>query len=301
MIDINGKTSVYGIIGNPVAHSLSPLFQNTFIQQAQLNAVYLPFHVEPHALAQALTGLHAAQIQGLNITVPYKEQVMAFVDADADATTIGAVNTLKRMDNGWHATNTDWQGFASVLQGLQVELSQTPVLIFGAGGTSRAVFHALHHQGVKEVYICNRSPERAIHLVEDLRQAYPAIQINTLSWEAEMVLKTCQACQVIINTSSIGLNENDVFPFVIKGQGMAIDAVYKPHGETAFSHAANRGGYTAIDGLPMLIAQGIASFQYWHHHENNGIPLNFPDNLQSLQWVEQQLERQPIQLPGWRT
>ncbi len=301
MVALNGQTALYGIIGEPIAHSLSPLFQNHFIKMANIDAAYLPFLVTQPRLSQALNGLHAAHIQGLNITVPHKENVLPLVTADKDATMIGAVNTLKRVENGdWLATNTDWQGFADVLQGLQAVVSQTPILLFGAGGTARAICHALQHQGAKDIWLCNRSPERAQKLADELNIAYAHTQIHILDWDTQAVAQQAKECAIVINSSSIGLHDNDEFPFKLEGSGIAIDAVYKPHGNTAFTRATSHG-YLSTDGLPMLIAQGIASFKFWHQSTSQNLPVMMPNQLSSLAWVEQTLSRPPLTLPGWRT
>jgi shikimate dehydrogenase len=298
MKTMNGQTGIYGIIGQPIAHSLSPLFQNWFIENAKQNACYLPFLVEPENLKVALQGLHAAHIQGLNVTVPHKENILPWVNADADAQAIGAVNTLKRLPSGWQATNTDWQGFASVIQGLEVNVSQTSALLFGAGGTSRAILHALHHHGAKEVYICNRNQDRAKQLITSLVSTYPDMQMHILEWDNEAVGNISQEAKLIINSTSIGLKDGDVFPFQLLGSGVAIDAVYKPSGNTVFCAAASN--YRTVDGLPMLIAQGIASFAFWHTEKLQAKALNLPNSLESLQWVEKQLSREPLSLPSWR-
>ncbi|MDQ7059085.1 MAG: shikimate dehydrogenase [Ghiorsea sp.] len=298
MTVIRGKTSLYGIIGDPISHSLSPLFQNHFLQQTKQDAIYTPFHVLPDTLNLALLGLHAAHIQGLNITVPHKETALHLVKADADARMIGAVNTIKRSENEWVATNTDWQGFAAVLQGLQADVSNAPVLLFGAGGTAKAVIHALAQAGAKKIYVCNRSVERVEQLIYQSKDKY-AIEIIRLAWQQDDINQACTQCKTIINTTSIGLQQDDVFPFSITGGGVAIDAVYKPKGNTAFTLTASSGGYHTADGLPMLIAQGIASFAFWHHDDIQSGHINLPDGLESLHWVERQLARQPLDLPGW--
>jgi len=299
MLDLNGQTALYGIMGYPVAHSLSPLFQNYFLQSQVENAVYLPFAVDPAAIEQALAGLYASQVQGINVTVPHKENVLPFVSADADALRIGAVNTLKRTELGWEACNTDWLGFAAVLDGLQARVDTNSVLLFGAGGTSRAVCHALNERGVQQLWLCNRSQGRAEALANDVQLKYPKVNCNVLAWEQHAVAEVAKSCQVLINSSSVGLNDDDVFPFEFGGEGVALDAVYKPSGETAFVAAAKAAGFAAVDGLPMLVAQGIASFSYWHQKKiSNGV-LSLPDKLQSLRWVEQNLVRQPLNLNGW--
>ncbi len=299
MQKINGQTSVYGIIGNPVRHSLSPLFQNHFIQTSQKNAVYLPFSVAPDDLESALAGLYASGVMGLNVTVPHKEQALAWVQADTDAQTIGAVNTLKHSAQGWLASNTDWQGFAAVLQGLQADVQQKPVLLFGAGGTSRAICHALHQQGAQHILLCNRGAARVEKLREHITQAYPNMRCALVAWEENAVAEATRACDVIINSSSIGLDAADVFPFALQGGGVAIDAVYQTNGETAFVRAARQAGYLAVDGLPMLITQGMASFAFWHEQGQATPCTILPEKLLALQWVEQQLTRKPLHLPGW--
>jgi len=295
---INGQTHVYGIIGEPVSHSLSPLFQNHFFEKLQLNARYLPFAVSPKQLELALSGIHAAHVQGLNVTIPHKESILPFVQTNADAEIIGAVNTLKRTLEGWQGINTDWQGFSSVIEGLQADVSQAPVLLFGAGGTSRAILHALHHQSAKEVYLCNRSQDRAQQLISTLAAHYPAMTITMLDWQQTKVSPISQKCSLVINSTSIGLKASDIFPFELIGHSHAIDAVYKPNGHTAFGVAASE--YIAIDGLPMLIAQGIASFSFWFEQELLQQSFDLPNKQASLQWVESQLKRKPLDLPGWR-
>ena len=301
MVNLNGKTRVYGIIGDPITHSLSPSFQNYFLSSADLNASYVPFSVKPENLSLALKGLHASGVQGLNITVPHKEAAMSKVKADSDAQIIGAVNTAKSTPSGWVATNTDWQGFAAVLQGLQANVSEAPILLFGAGGTARAVCHALQHEGAKIIKICNRSKGRAEQLASDFKTSYPDVEIEILPWDSDIVAGQTKASEIIINTSIIGLNDSDTFPFELIGNGFAIDAVYKQSGRTAFGLAAEKGGFIAFDGLPMLIAQGIASFAFWHQDALNKNKFDLPDKLESLHWVEKKLARQPLSLPGWRT
>jgi len=301
MLAIDGHTSLYGILGHPVAHSLSPLFQNAFLKDSGINGAYLAFDIEPENLKTSLDGLYALKALGCNITVPHKENVLSWVEADEDALLIGAVNTIKWSDQGWQATNTDWLGFSLVLQGLEVNLKTTSVLLFGAGGTSKAICHALFHMGAEHIVICNRNEERAKVLSETISQHYPNIKTTIISWQdSDLVQQHIQTCGLLINATSIGLHDNESFPFLLNGVGKALDVVYKPSGKTVFGEATKAGDYVFADGLPMLIAQGIAAFEYWHEEEiENGACL-LPDLLQSLQWVEDKLGREALDLPGWR-
>jgi len=288
----DGTTTTYGIIGWPVKHSLSPLFQSRFIEQHQMNAVYLPFAVAPDLLTQAMDGLWALGVYGFNVTVPHKEVVFQMVEADADARLIGAVNTIRRGNNGWLGTNTDWLGFNAVMDGLQADITGKQVLLFGAGGTSRAVLHAVAQWKPAQVNICNRNPDRLAALITSAQASYPDLHCVPLPWQQEAVDAVCTDSPVLINTTSIGLQQGQGFPFRLSGQGVAIDAVYRPDGNTAFVAAAGKVGRLCVDGLPMLIAQGSAAFAWWHGCES-------PDNSATLSYMQQYLGRKMVVLPGW--
>lgn len=289
---INGATSVYGIIGNPVEHSLSPLFQNYFLQQLNNNGIYVPFHVnDSDSLGTVLEGFRRTNIKGLNITVPYKEHVMGFVRPDQDAKIIGAVNTLKFVGNDILAINTDWLGFKSALLGMQGDYTGSDAVLFGAGGTSRALIHGLVSLGVKSIAICNRSTDRAEMLMHDVQESYQKTEFRLLAWENKQVSGATEQAAIVINSTSIGLH-GESFPFEIRGEGIAYDVVYSPSGNTAFLIQARQSNRVAADGLPMLIAQGSASYQWWHGGQ-------VPNNMSTLRWLEDQLGRNALAMPGW--
>ena len=291
-MDINGSTKLYGIIGWPVSHSLSPQFQTHFLHQYGFDAAYLPFAVKPDLLDQALDGLWALGVEGFNITVPHKESVFRVIEPDADAQLIGAVNTVRRGDKGWLGSNTDWRGFLAVMKGMAVDVQAKDVLLFGAGGTAHAILHALSQTGLNKLYICNRNADRLEAFVTHARHAYPDVQCEAMTWQQQPVSEIAQRAALLINSTSIGLSENQVFPFKLSGHGAAIDVVYRADGKTAFCHAASATGRRVVDGLPMLIAQGAASFACWH-----GCAL--PDFQPTLQWMENRLGRRAEHLAGW--
>jgi len=290
-MNINGATTIYGIIGWPVEHSLSPVFQSRFIQSHHLNATYIPFAVAPELLVEAMQGLSALGVKGFNVTVPHKESVLEMVEADADARKIGAVNTVQRSAQGWRATNTDWRGFKAVVEALDVDVAGQVALLFGAGGTARAILHALNELNVSKVLICNRNPDRLAALIEAAQANYPDLEIQPLSWQQDDVSFACQQSVLVINTTSIGLKADQNFPFVLSGDGVAVDAVYRPNGKTVFVKAAVLGGRLAVDGLPMLIAQGAASFAWWHD-------CDAPDFSQALHEMQGKLGREQKGLSG---
>jgi len=289
-VNIQGTTKLYGILGWPVTHSLSPLFQSLFLHQRGMDAAYLPFGVKPELLEQAMDGLWVLGVEGFNVTVPHKEAVFRSVDCDEDARRIGAVNTVRRADHGWQGINTDWKGFLAVVEGLNVDMQGQRAMLFGAGGTARAALHALSLLKLEKLYICNRNADRLEAFLAFAKMNYPQLTCQAVPWNQQDVHSASRACVLLANTTSIGLGKDDVFPFVLAGHGICVDAVYSPDGKTAFIRAG--GERYAVDGLPMLIAQGAESFAWWHDGEA-------PDRGAALSWMETYLTRKPISLPGW--
>jgi len=257
-----------------------------------MDAVYVPFLTERSDVAGALEGLWAAGIEGFNVTVPHKEVVLPMVEADADAKCIGAVNTVRRTVGGWQGTNTDWQGFRDVLYGMEMDVSGAEVLLFGAGGTARAVLHALAQEKVAKVSVCNRGQDRLHTFIGHASETYPELAVEAVAWNQQDVGEVCEGAVLMVNTTSIGLKDKaEHFPFQLTGSGMALDAVYTQDGNTAFVCEAGQSGHKAVDGLPMLLAQGVASFYYWHQIE--------PARASVLRWLEARLGRVSTDLPGW--
>jgi len=296
-MSIQGSTSIYGIIGQPVAHSLSPLFQNWFLNQHGINAAYLPFPVNDAAqIPVVLEGLHGCGVSGFNVTVPYKETVATQVDCDDDARAIGAINTARRTENGWEATNTDHIGIQHVLTSLLGDHEPGEVLLFGAGGTARAVLHACNQMGMARIWLCNRTASRAETLADEAKKQRYATTIAPIAWSQEAVTIACQRSMIVINTTTIGLHDQGAFPFALPPphgieNGTAFDAVYRPDGCTSFIAAASMNGRYAIDGLPLLIAQGVASFYYWHQLSVN--------RQRALDYMCHQLHRKPCRMHNW--
>jgi len=296
---IEATTRLYGIIGHPVTHSLSPLFQNSFLHNHAINGCYVAFPTPPDGLEQSLRGLWASGIMGLNITVPHKERALELVQPDMHAQAIGAVNTLLRDDHGWQATNTDWIGLRQVMEALSPNRTPQSVLLFGAGGTARALLHACHALQVPRLTICNRTVARAEALAEHAAQQGYGMEIDLIPWQQAAVAAASLEHDTLINTTALGLHGAPPFPFSFpsaasgdqKKPSIAIDAVYQADGNTSFVMAARQQQRICTDGLPMLIAQGTASFYYWH-------ALSI-DRQQTLDAVCQHLHRTLYHMYGW--
>ncbi len=246
-----GDTLCYGIFGYPVKHSLSPVFQSYAFSKKNINAIYIPFEVKPEDLEYAIKGAKALSIKGLNITIPHKEAVLEFVDeVSEEVQKIGSCNTLKFEDGIIKAYNTDYLGFKRALEE-KISPNGKKALVLGAGGTSKAILYALKSSGVK-VYLYNRTLEKALKL----KEIFDIEIVKT----PEDVLKDVD---IIVNTTSVGLKEDDkpIFDYdKISPSHVVFDVIYK---DTPLIKKAKEKGAIAVDGLPMLVYQGLESFKIW--------------------------------------
>jgi shikimate dehydrogenase len=260
---ITGKTAVYGIIGHPVKHSLSPLMQTEAFKEAGIDAVYVPFEVEPENLEEAVSGLRALSVKGFNVTVPHKERVAELLDfLTEDAEVLGAVNTVKNENGELTGYNTDAEGFLRSLIEEGVELSGKKVLMFGAGGAARAVGYALLKGGVKFLNIVNRNFSRAKAVAELLGKRGNVLVYPLRKPTIEVLLKDAD---IIVNTTSVGMKEDDppLFDYSKIPEGITVvDIIYNPP-ETPLLKAARERGCKTVNGLGMLIHQGAVAFEIW--------------------------------------
>ena len=265
---INGQTRVCGIFGDPVAHSFSPAMHNAAFAALGLNWVYLPFLVAPAYLAAAVAGIRALGLAGVNVTIPHKQGILPFLDElTEEARLIGAVNTVHNREGRLYGANTDADGF---LAALQEETGFQPagksVLLIGAGGAARAVAVKLALSGVGELYLTNRSPERAENLAALLKEHSKA-RIQVLDWPADagatLPLKPDLTVQTTPAEMSTSAKAAGWLPAAVWGPGQVVcDLVYNP-AETPLMRRAKASGATVRGGLGMLLRQGALAFQLW--------------------------------------
>ncbi len=248
---ITGRVSLYGVVGYPVKHSLSPVFQNAAFSHLGIEAVYVPFEIKPGDLEDGVKGLMLSGVRGLNVTVPHKEAVLQIADRiSPEAEEIGAANTLKFSDEGVEAYNTDWIGFLRALEEVH-RPDGASVLVLGAGGASRAVLYALRQVSAK-VFLWNRTREKADRLAERFGARVVDAPEEALG-----------EVDVVVNTTSVGLREDDPPPVnasLLKKDQLVVDLIYK---ETALLRAARERGCRVQNGFPMLVYQGAESFRIW--------------------------------------
>jgi len=263
-LSISGTTRLYGIMGHPVTHSLSPMMHTFAFRQHNLDCIYLPFPVPPARLAQAVAGALALGVGGFNVTIPHKEAIVAYIDeVSAAARAIGAVNTVQVRDGTTLGYNTDGEGFLQPLRALHVPLTEMVTCMLGAGGAARAVALALLEAGCPVLVLANRTPARAERLVGVLQEHFPGAQVCAVPLaEAAGVARQSG---LLINATSVGLHNagGALLPDTCFRPGQVVyDLVYRPL-YTPLLQAARRCGATIIPGLDMLIGQGAAAFQIW--------------------------------------
>lgn len=251
-----------GVIGDPVAHSLSPVFQQAALDELGINASYERWHTPADELPDRIASLRTPDVLGANVTVPHKERTRELVDTVSPlAATVGAVNTIIPRDGELHGDNTDVYGFRESLLEVRPAVQRDAVLVLGAGGAARAVLMAIEELGVARVAVANRSIERAVRVVSELIPGGAAtMPLNQVS-----IIAAIRDYSVIVNATSIGWNSDEavlsdaVLDEVAPGS-LIVDLTYR---STALLRAAERRGFATLDGLPMLVHQGARSFELW--------------------------------------
>ncbi len=249
---INGKTVLYGIIGDPVTHSLSPAMHNAAFAASGINAVYLPFPAAE--IKEAVVGVRGLGVQGLSVTIPHKENVMALLDELGPvAVKIGAVNTIINKDGMLTGINTDWLGATRALEE-KIVLKGADAVILGAGGSARSIGFGLLEKGANFV-LCSRTESRGRALAEEL--SCPWISLA----DTEQL-----SGKILINATSVGMvphiQDTPVAKEILPRFQVVMDIVYAPM-QTRLLKEAEAAGCDVINGLEMLLYQGVAQFELW--------------------------------------
>ncbi len=267
-VKIDPKTKLYGIFGNPVEYSLSPHLHNAVFKHLGMDCVYLAFRIEPESLALAFEGVRSLGIRGVNVTIPFKEDAINFVDEipeDLDRLT-GAINTVVQKDKKLFGYNTDGPG---ILQALREELSFGPsekdILVIGSGGAARGVVFSLARAGADRIFIFNRSRERARGLAEYAAGHFSETEIVFLESFSDLPDKKLD---LVLNATPCGMSggkgsqDLPVDWGLIPEPKAAYDMVYTP-AETPWIKEAKKLGIPCAGGVGMLVAQAALSFELW--------------------------------------
>ena len=261
-------TQRLGIIGYPVGHSISPIFQQAGLDHLCIDATYEKWEVTPEAVGEFVAGLRAPGTLGINITVPHKQAVIPFLDeVDEWATAAGAVNTVVNRDGRLTGHNTDGPGF---LRALLVNTGYSPdgthALILGAGGAARGILLALARGGVDSMVIANRTLERAETLAELASEN--GVKSEAIPLSPDALTKAAASADLIVNCTTIGMSHgpdehgSPLSAAQIPASAIVNDLVYNPMQTPLLQEAATAGANT-LGGLHMLVYQGVLSFQMW--------------------------------------
>lgn len=262
---LTGKTRNLGVMGWPIAHSLSPVLQNAAIVKAGLDYVYTALPVRPEQLPEAVNGLKALQFRGWNVTIPHKAAIIPLLDEiDEDARMIGAVNTVVNDDGKLIGYNTDMTGFIQALLDQGFNPADREVVLLGAGGAARAVVWGLIKAGARGIHIGVRRPEKVQPLVAEFH-SYGVLDV--CHWKSQMFQQWLQTTDLLVNTTPLGMTPHldgmaPVDWSKVNPSAFAYDIIYTP-AETRFLREARLCGHVTLNGEAMLAGQGAAAFQLW--------------------------------------
>jgi shikimate dehydrogenase len=253
---------LFGVIGDPIGHSMSPAMHNDLFDFYGIDAVYLPFHVTKENLEAAVNGFKALGVSGFNVTIPHKTDIMAYLDQiDPLAEAIGAVNTVKNEHGILTGYNTDGPGFVKGLESMDADLGSRSALIIGAGGASRAIYFSMAQAGIQRIDLYNRTAGKA----EELVSSCP-FKVQSKVLDRKTAEKSLHEYQLIIQTTSIGMSPDleglPLSPENIFRDAIVSDIIYNPL-QTKFLEEASKKGAEIQNGVGMFVFQGALAFEKW--------------------------------------
>ncbi|MFX0008862.1 MAG: shikimate dehydrogenase [Candidatus Hermodarchaeota archaeon] len=262
---INTHTKVLCVIGHPIEHSMSPVMHNAALKELSLDFIYLAFDVPPKDLEKAVLGFKKHDMKGINVTIPHKEAIIKYLDEiDHLAEKIGAVNTIKNINGQLIGRNTDAYGAKKALIDTGFELTGKKALIIGAGGAARAISFALSDE-IDEIFICNRTEERAIKLAKDLKDS-TKITATGRTFSTDVLKSLIDKVDLLINTTPLGMYpdvEKTPIPRKFLADHLFVyDIIYNPL-KTQLLKDASETGCKTLNGIDMFINQGALAFEWW--------------------------------------
>ena len=257
-----GSIPLAGVIGSPISHSLSPKLHGHWLRKYQIDGYYIPIELSHETFETGLRSLPGLGFRGVNVTLPFKEKVLTLADVITDrAALIGAANTVTfRKDGRIQADNTDGYGFIENIKQNAPDWTAAsgPALVLGAGGASRAVISALLAEGAPEIWLANRTRNRATMLREHF-----GARVQVIDWAAASA--EVSGAAILVNTTSMGMTGQPPLSISIekiKSKTLVTDIVYNPL-KTDLLLAAEKKGCKTVDGLGMLLHQAVPGFEAW--------------------------------------
>jgi shikimate dehydrogenase len=268
---ITARTRVLCIIGYPIEHTMSPLMHNAALREQKLNYIYLAFNIHPDNLNLAVGGFRALNIIGINVTLPFKQKIMKYLDEiEPIAQKIGAINTIKNDDGYLIGKNTDAEGAMKALLDAGYSISGKKILLLGAGGVARALAYILAEEADK-IVIANRTEKRAIKLAHELKKKF-STNIEGKNNSRSVLKSESKKTDILINTTSIGMHPNhqlSPIPVEFLHEDLIVfDVIYNPL-KTKLIKQASKKGCKTLGGLDMLVNQGALAFEWWTNKKPN--------------------------------
>lgn len=264
-MNINSNTKLIGLFGQPVSQSFSPSIHNFLSQKYKKNNIYMCFEIEKNNLESAAQSIKTFNMKGCNVTIPYKVDIISYLDkVDKNALLIGAVNTIKNVNNELVGYNTDGIGFIKSLTDEGYDLKNKKIIILGAGGACRSIAVELANKEVSYIEIRNRSEENAKNICNLINSNFLSKADYDTNPVEENDLKNFD---ILINTTPIGMESKDC-PIDVNINPpknlLVCDIVYKPH-ETALLSWAKNKNLNVVYGINMLINQGLLAYEIWEN------------------------------------
>ena len=268
---INANTKILCVIGHPIEHTMSPIMHNAALRELNLEYIYLAFNIFPPNLKFAVKGFKALNIIGINVTLPFKQKIMKYLDKiDPLAQKIGAVNTIKNDKGYFIGRNTDAEGGMNALLNAGCTISGKNILFLGSGGAARALAYIMAEDADKMV-IANRTEKKAVKLANEIKKYFGA-NIQGKSNGFSILKKESQKADILINTTPIGMYphvEQSPIPADFLHEGLFVfDVVYNPLDTKLIKDATEKGCQT-LGGLNMLVNQGAIAFEWWTNRKPN--------------------------------
>ncbi len=266
------RSHLFGLIGDPVSHSLSPFIMNRAFDALGLDALYVAFGVKPERLTPSLAGLAAMGISGLNVTYPYKDEILYHVDAvSAEVEVINAVNTMVFYDDEIQGYNTDASGTAIALEQFAgTTLEGSSAFIYGIGGSARAAAYGLLERGASRIVFATRSRDKGPMVLERFQFAFPeqSLAVVTLDPAGQSARREAfSEADIVINATPVGMGGVAGGSLIedaswIRSEQTFFDFIYHPR-QTAFLETARRAGARTLGGIALLVSQAAESFRIW--------------------------------------
>jgi len=265
---LNDSALKFYVIGDPIDHSLSPLLQNFLLEKFRINGKYAAQRVRAESLAEAMKFFLIDNAKGFNVTTPHKRAVLKYINhLTPEAEAIGGVNTIKIEHGKFAGHNTDAIGFQNSLRLQNYSFKDQSAIIFGAGGAARAVTMALIREQCSRITIINRNVEKAEKMVTDFLRRFAKIEFAALPLNSDKINEIIKSAQLLVNATTVGMGDliNDsILPGTdgLHHDLLVYDLIYRPY-KTRLIQQAERYGVPGMNGLDMLILQGIESLKFW--------------------------------------